>query len=82
MRCAAQLTISCSSVYSVSDGQHLFAYDCMPMQTKSAQMRYTKGSNKLLLCEAVLGNSWSVAQSMPFLTPIIVHAKVRLPQDK
>ena len=51
------------------------------MQTKSAQMRYTKGSNKLLLCEAVLGNTWSVTQSMPFLSPLIVHAKVRLLQE-
>lgn len=40
-------------------------------------MRYTKGCNKLLLCECVLGETWGVAQSMPFLTPAIVHAKVR-----
>ena len=38
-------------------------------------MRYTKGGSKLLVCEATLGRSWAVSQSMPFLTPAIVHAK-------
>ncbi|KAH9314167.1 hypothetical protein KI387_022794, partial [Taxus chinensis] len=30
--------------------------------TKSAQQMYTKGSNKLLLCEVNLGNTWTVQQ--------------------
>lgn len=41
--------------------------------TKSAQLRYTKGCNKLLVCQCVLGKTLTVTQSLPFLTPNIVR---------
>ncbi|GLJ15080.1 hypothetical protein SUGI_0246490 [Cryptomeria japonica] len=33
--------------------------------TKSAQNMYTKGSNKLLLCEVLLGHTWTVQEDHP-----------------
>ncbi|MCO5567021.1 hypothetical protein L7F22_020704 [Adiantum nelumboides] len=36
--------------------------------SKSAQELYTKGSNKLLLCEVLLGRPWSVTSALPDLT--------------
>eukprot|EP01047_Picozoa_sp_COSAG01_P006898 COSAG01_NODE_254_length_20214_cov_25.086254_17_plen_75_part_00 len=38
-------------------------------------MRYTKGCSRLLVCEAVLGRTWEVSQSLPFLTPEIVRSR-------
>ncbi len=76
VRVAARQDIRVSQITAVLGDECTVCVAATVLQTKSAQMRYTKGSNKLLLCEAVLGNTWSVTQSMPFLTPFIVHAKV------
>ncbi|GLJ17149.1 hypothetical protein SUGI_0296770 [Cryptomeria japonica] len=35
--------------------------------SKSAQQIYTKGSNKLLLCEVLLGRTWTVQQVNPYM---------------
>ncbi|MCO5614713.1 hypothetical protein L7F22_068997 [Adiantum nelumboides] len=43
--------------------------------SKSAQQLYTKGSNKLLLCEVLIGRPWSLTSARPDLDYMTVRQK-------
>ncbi|MCO5551811.1 hypothetical protein L7F22_005313 [Adiantum nelumboides] len=57
------------------DKKNMFGPGCYfaTDSSNSAQMLYTKGSNKLLLCEVLIGKAWSLKSARPDLNHKIVR---------